>query len=387
MKAKKTIRLTVVAAIIAAMTSCGSTPTKEGPEAIRQKIADYRGEISELNQKIQDLEDQLSKMGEEGTTTVATRVGVVVMEPSTFDQFFVTSATLEAVQSAFISPETSGQIQQVTVTKGQRVNAGQVVARLNTSVILSSIDEVKTGLDLAKTVYQRQAGLWAQQIGSEIQYLEAKNRVETLETRLKTLQSQLNMAIVRAPFAGIIDDIFLKEGEVVMPGVRFMNIVNLQKLYVNAQISESYVGNIKKGQMVTVRFPAYPDLVMELPVNRVSSVINPENRTFGVQLLLSNNGDRFKPNMMATLSIKTFTKPDALVVQSVLLKQDTKGAYIYIAQKNGNGYKASKVYISRGADGQGVTMIDNGLEPGTLVITEGHNQVTNGMSLEIMNKN
>lgn len=366
----------------ALITSCKEQP-EDGPEAIKEQISDYQEEINDLTLKINALDRQLENMGERPRSRSQIPVTFFELAPEAFDKYFKATASVEAVQSATISPETNGQINQILVEKGQRVSAGQVVARLNTQVIQNSMDEVRTNLALAKTVFERQNGLWEQKIGSEIQYLEAKNAVRSLETRLNTLESQLQMAVMKAPFSGIIDDIFLKEGELAMPGSRVMNLINLNKLYINADVSETYLGSIQKGEPIILRFPAFPEQEIRVPVHRVGHVINPENRTFRVQALIDNRDERYKPNMMATLSIVTFTAEEALVVPSILIKQDVQGHFLYVAEAGNGDLMAKKVYIQRGHDGEGETMIISGLEPGARIIERGHNLVSDGSLIRL----
>jgi membrane fusion protein, multidrug efflux system len=370
--------------LIIGFPSCRSQ-AEEGPDAIRMEISQYQAQINDLTMKINELDRQLEDMGERPRSRTRMPVTTIDVAPADFEQYFKASASVEAVRTAMISPETNGQIKEIPVTKGQRVRAGQVVARLNTQVLQNSMEEVKASLSLATTVYQRQKSLWEQQIGSEIQYLEARNAVESLETRLKTLDSQMDMAVMRAPFNGIVEDIFLREGELAMPGSRVMHIVNLEKLYINADVSESYMGNIRVGDNVILRFPAFPGQDLLVPVHRVGHVINPENRTFRVQLLIDNPGERYKPNMMASLGIVTYTSAAVLAVPSILIKQDVQGHYLYTAETSNGDLVARKVYVERGPDGEGRTMIKSGLSPGDQVIQNGHNLVTDGSLVRIEN--
>lgn len=365
-----------------AIVGC-SGHSEEGPEAIRQQITAYQAQINEITLKVNELERELERMGERPMSRNQLPVSVLEADLTTFEQYFNATSTVEAVQAAIISPETSGQIKEILVEKGQQVNAGQVVARLNTSVVENSIEELRTSLSLANTVYQRQKGLWDLKIGSEIQYLEAKNAVESLENRLNTLESQLQMAVMRAPFTGLVDEIFLKSGELAMPGMGVMNLVNLKRVYINADISETYLGSIQKGDLVKLRIPSYPDLVMEVPVHRIGNVINPENRTFRVQLLIDNPSGLFKPNMMAMMGITTKRIDDALVIPSILIRQDLQGHYVYIAGSNNGDQVAIKKYIERGPDGEGNTMVLKGIEPGDLIISRGNNQVVDGSLIRI----
>ncbi len=353
---------------------------EETPEAIRQQISQYSAQINELTMKINELEQLLVNMGERPQSRNQIPVTLMELQKNDFKQFFQAAAAVEAIQTAIISPETSGQMKELLVKKGQHVKTGQVVARLNTSVIAGNISELETSLALARTVYNRQKNLWDQQIGSEIQYLEARNNLESLETRLKTLQSQLEMAVMRAPFDGIVDDIFIKEGELAMPGTRVMLLLNLHKLYINADVSESHLGAIRQGDPVILRFPSYPGFEASVPINRIGNTINPENRTFRVQLQIDNQEERFKPNMMANISINILTMENVISIPSMLIKQDLQGHYVYVARQQNGDLLARKIYIERGADGEGITMINSGLQEGDQIINRGHNRVTD-MSL------
>lgn len=368
------------------LSACSGNQPQGDADLIRQQISEYNQQINELTQKIDDLERQLEDLGETPNNLTRIRVEVQQLQAVPFNHYFSTNASVEAVKAARISPETSGQIKQIAVQKGQRVNAGQVVARLNTSVMENSIQELQTALQLAQTVYQRQKGLWEQQIGSEIQYLEAQNNYQALQTRLKTLESQLEMAVMKAPFNGIVDEIFLKEGELAMPGLAVMQMVNLESLYINADISETYLPAVNTKDQVILRFPAFPGYEEKVNIFRLGHVINPENRTFRLQLKINNPGERFKPNMVANVGVRVFAATNALVVPSILIRQDNQGYFVFVARADEeNEFTAHKVYIERGRDSEGNTMIQNGLQEGDLIITQGYNQVNQGALISFNN--
>ncbi|MFW5663597.1 MAG: efflux RND transporter periplasmic adaptor subunit [bacterium] len=357
---------------------------KDDADVIREKISGYNEQIVELNQKVSELERDLEALGETTQNRVRTPVTLTELEQEPFDHYVRINGQVEAVQEAMISPETNGQINKIVVDKGQHVQEGQVLVRLNVSVIENNIAEVKTSLQLAETVYNRQKSLWEQEIGSEIQYLEAKNNYESLQSRLKSLESQKEMAVLRAPFNGIVDEIFAKEGELAMPGSRVMQLVNLNQLYINADVSETFLPVIEPDDRVILRFDAFPEYEERVPIHRLGNVINPENRTFRLQLRINNPNNRFKPNMMANMGIRTFSTEEALVIPSIYIKQDVQGYFVYIATENDEGNLiASKEYIERGRSGEGKTMIDSGLEPGDRIINQGHNKVSDGTLIRI----
>jgi len=383
LKTLSILSMIIILATSMILASCDEEK-KVPADEIRQKISDYNQQIVDLNRKISDLERQLELLGETTQNRVRIPVEVSALDYEPFDHYFMVNGRVEAVRDAMISPEMSGQIREITVTKGQKVERGQVLARLNTSVIENNISELKSSLNLAETVYNRQKRLWEQEIGSELQYLEVKNNYESLQMRLKALQSQLDMAIIRAPINGVIDEIFAKNGEIAMPGSRLMQIINLEQLYINADVSESFLPSIHPKDSVLLRFTSFPDYKEKVPIFRLGNVINPENRTFRLQLRINNPDEQFKPNMVADVSIRSYSTDQALVVPSIMIKQDIQGHFVYVATEDAEGdLVAQKVYVERGLSGEGITMILSGIEPGDRLITQGHNRVSNGTLIRI----
>lgn len=368
--------------VAALFVSCQNT---EGPEVIRKKISTLKEKSVELNHQIKELEKELAALESDKLSSGNVPVQVKTIAEELFEHFFVVNAKVELLEEAQISPEgAGGQIKTIHVSKGQRVSKGQLLVSLNTSVLESSIAELKLGLELATKIYEKQKSLWVQNIGSELQYLEAKNAKEGLEHKLKTLQSQLELSLIRAPFAGIVDDIFLKEGELASPGRSVLYLINLDKLKVLADVSETLLPKIKVGDMVVVKFPSYSELQMKAPIHRIGNGIDLKTRTIKVELRLDNVNGKIKPNQIAMLSIKDFEDPNALVVPSLIIKQDSRGEFLFIVGKNTDGAAiAQKAYIQSGLSFGDQSMVVKGLSIGQQVITAGFNQIGNGSLVEI----
>jgi len=371
-------KLFILAIISAILISCGSDPSKE--ETIRKDIKNYRNQIAELEGKIKDLEAELGN----NTNLNTTKVRVMDLKRKPFLKYFDATGELEAVNEVYISPEVSGQITSINVIEGDKVNKGQVVARLNTSTVEKNIDEVKTQLSLAKTIFEKQSQLWDKGIGSERQYLEAKNNYESLQDRLATLQVQYNKSIIRSPINGVIEDIILKEGELATPGMQLMMIVDLNHLKVSAMLSEKYVPVIKDGDSVGITFPTFPDIKIKRKVTRVGNVINKQNRTFLVEVEIDNINGELKPNLLANIMINDYNSKNALVVPSLIVKEDLIGSYLYIAEKNSDHYKAVKKYIQVGHSYRDDTEVLSGLSENDLVITDGYSNISDGVPVEIV---
>ncbi len=376
----------LIAAVILSV-SCSTN----NPESIRKNIISKKEQIARINQSIKKLEEKLYKdsTGMNPQFLIPVKIKNVKYEP--FRHYIEVQGNIEAVEQAYISPEMGGQIKKIYVSEGQRVKKGQLLVSLNTDVTESSIQEVKTSLELTKKLYDKQKSLWEQKIGTEMQYLEAKNAYEQTEARLKTLKAQLEMSNIRAPFDGIIDEIFQKEGELGAPGFQILQMVNLSKLKIAAEVSEIYMPSITKGKMIEVNIPTYPEMKLSVPVYRTGNVINPANRTFKIEVELNNRGEKLKPNMFAVLNINDLTIDSAIIVPSNIVKKDilktgtgTFKEFLFIAEEKDNKFIAQKIYVETGETYNNESVVKNGLKPEQKVIVEGYNTVSSGTEVRIL---
>lgn len=367
-------------ALVLVIAACNNT---ENEESIKQQISQYKKQVNDLNLKIGELEKKLNSIDASDNNAFKVPVEVQDLKYETFEHFIEVSGSAEAVNEANISAEMSGLITNIFVDEGQYVQKGQLLAKLSTEITDNTINEVKGNLNLATVVYEKQKRLWEKGIGSEIQYLNAKNGKESLEKRLETLNAQLDMAMLKAPVSGVVDEIYKKKGELAIPGVPMMVVINLEEIYINADVSESYLAEVKEGDIVDVEFPTYPELKMNAPVYRKGNMIKPSNRTFTIQLRLNNPERLLKPNLLAVIHIKDYSSDSALVVPSIIIKQDMTGSYLYITEAEGNKTVAKKVYVETGMSYGDITMVKNGLKPGQKVIVQGYNQVTDGSEVKL----
>lgn len=312
-------------------------------------------------------------------------VKIKTINSEAFNHYIEVTGTVEPIEYAFISPETPGQIKQVLVSEGDKVSKGQTLIRLNTSVLNGQIQQVKAQLDLASITFQKQDELWNQKnVGSEIQFLQAKAQKEALENQFASLSSQRDMAIIKAPFTGIVDKINLKEGELASPGMQLIELVNLDRLKIKSEVSEHLLPVIHKGDSVLISFPTYEDINLKAPIYRTANVINPANRTFTVELRIKNIDQKLKPFMISTLKIRDFSLKDAFTVPSITVKKDFDKSYLFLAHKTDSNVIAKKVYVETGRSYKNETVITKGLKKNDKVIVEGYNTVSTGAIIEIL---
>ena len=337
--------------------------------------------LNETELKIKDIQARINALSGDTDDRVFEPVVLKKLERITFNHYIEASGSVMPIREAQVSPEINGQIAQLLVKEGDRVSRGQTVARLSTDLAKRSIEELETALNLANDLYNRQKNLWDKKIGSEMQYVEAKSNKESLERRLATLKTQLQMATVTSPINGYVEKLMQKTGELAAPGAPMMYIVDMSELYVRVDVAERYIRDVKKGENVVLRFPAHPDYRMNTRIDRISNLINRNNRTFEVQLKVRNQDYMIKPNMVAVVDINDYSAINTIVIPSNVIREDLSGYYVYIATEQKNELIAKKRYIETGRTYLGETQVNSGLEEGEMVIFEGFNRVNDGSLL------
>lgn len=366
---------TIIIAAILALASCGG----------EKSLEDRKAELEAKKVELTKLENEVAKMQEallaEDPSIAEEEPGILVavkeLNPQKFSHHFSVNGSIEAVEMANVSPEQGGQIKSILVKDGDKVSAGQMLAKLNTSVIQKNLDEIENGIQLAQTVYDRQASLWEQKIGSEMQYLQAKNNLESLQKKKETLLAQMNMSAITAPFSGVVDVVHQKVGELASPGMPILTLVNMSEMKVKADVSENYVKAVRKGEEVEVEFPSF-GMKTTAPIRSVSNIINPANRSFKVEVLIPNTTGMLKPNGIATLTIKDFEADNAMVVPAISIGKDAKGDFLFVISDEEGKKKAIKKYVNTGRTSEGQTMVTEGLSTGDRVVVEGYNEIANG---------
>ena len=363
------------------MFSCNTGA--DSSEAIKKEINENKSKIVDLEAENQRLEKILADSGL-SLNSGRILVGVQSISPESFTHYLDINGSVESELNAMVSPEINGMIKSINVVEGQYVKKGDLLANIDTDITLKSIEEVKTQLELAKTIYKKQKELWNQKIGSEIQYLQAKSNKEAMENKLETLNAQIKMAALTAPFDGYVETVFQKVGEIGSPGRQLVHLVNLNKLKVIADISESYIPYIKVGDSVEISFPTFPQIKLKEPISVIGSVINANNRTVKIQLQIHNNQKLLKSNILANIKLVDDFKDSAIVIPSIVVKNDANGRnYIYMVADREDVLIAQKKYIKIGKSYGNKTVVTEGLSLGEKLIIQGYNLVKNGSVISI----
>ncbi len=374
-----------ILSLVTLISACGS----KSENALEEKKAELETLTTEMN----DLKETIAKVkGEIELLDTAARtnaIAVMALEinKSGYKNSFQVQGLVESDQNLLVSPEVPARILKILVKEGQHVTKGQIIANLDGSVASAQIAELEGALGLAKLNFEKTEKLWKQKIGSEMQYLQAKNQFENLQNSIKTARTQLGKYSLRSPISGTVDELMINEGEIAggMTSGPVARIINLADIQVKANVSESYLGKLKKGQTVDLSFPSI-GLTMTEKISSVSNVVDPSNRTFVIYVEPSKNLDKLKPNLLAMVTAYDFDNADAIVVPTKLVRNDGQQHFVYTIKSNGGKKTVEKRYIEIAQQFPSETVVKSGLETGDLVITEGVNSVIVGDEVKIITK-
>jgi membrane fusion protein (multidrug efflux system) len=349
------------------------------------ELKEAKKELKKLQEKISQLEEEIASSDTLSSSIAngkAVLVSTLEIEKAEFKHAIEVRGSVESRRNVMIGAETGGRINNIHVSEGQEVTKGQVLVTLDADLIRNNISTLKTQLELATAVFERQKRLWDQNIGTEIQYLEAKNRKETLEAQLATANSQLAQAVVRAPFSGIVDQIPSREGELTQAGMPLLRLLNPGQMYIKSDVSEKYIGRFAAGDNVNIYFPSQKEKVNST-VTSVSHVINPENRTFSVEVALPEVDFPIRPNQVTVVNLQDYKNNDAIAVPTKVIRKDQSGSYVYTLGKENGSFIAKKTNVIPGVSFNNQTEILEGLKEGEQVIVKGINELTDGAHVQL----
>lgn len=370
----------LIAAIL--VVSCGQ---KDNNQTVDQLIAAKNNK--ELQARKALIQADLAKI-EAALATLNVRkeealVSVATLKDTVFNHYLDIQGSVETKENILIQPEMPGTLVALNVKAGQRVSKGQLLARVDDGGSSQQVASLETQYQLAKTTFERQKNLWSQKIGSEIQYLQAQTQMLSLQRSVAQAKAMLSKTEIRAPFSGTIDEVFVERGQVVSAGPQgLMRIVNLNNMYVSTSIPESYIGKLKVGTQVDV-FLTSLNKNYKGKVRQIGNFINPNNRSFGIEVSIPNPENLLRPNQVAKLKVIDYTVKNAIVVPSNVIQEDGKGnQFVFVAtNSDGKTATAKKAMVTIGKSSDNVTEILSGLSANDIIVIEGVNTISEGMKL------
>lgn len=355
-------------AAILLLSSCG----KPDP---RTRLEELKKQQGEIRREIMLLEEELSKSGGADNAGVKD-VAVTVIETKPFEHLIEIQGRVESDENVLVSPEMMGTVSRVHVKVGDKVTAGTLLAELESSVFQKSLEELQSAREFANTLYLKQKSLWDQKIGTEIQYLQAKNNLESLDKKIATVRQQLEMTRIKSPVNGTVDAVDIKMGQSFAPGMPGLRVVNFSKLKIQADVAEAYINKVKKGDPARIYIPDNGETI-KANITYTGKVIDPLNRTFRVEVNMNGKEAMLNPNQVAVLSITDYRSDKAIALPLSVIQNTPEGSYVFVTE----GKKAVRRMVTTGQNYRGQTEVLTGLKAGDKVVTRGYEELTDGQAV------
>ncbi|MGG8496699.1 efflux RND transporter periplasmic adaptor subunit [Tenacibaculum sp. TC6] len=377
------------------LASCGGKEQSVESVISTQDLQKILEKKDELNKKQQELAGQIKLLNEEisklDTNKKVPLITTIDAQEQPFVHYLDLQGNVQTKKNVLVYPEMPGQLVKIYVKEGQHVVKGQALAKIDDGGLNQQVAQVEAQASLAKTTYDRQKRLWEQKIGSEIQYLQTKTNYEALTRTVNQLKQQLGKSVIKAPFTGIVDDVIKEQGTVVAPGpgAEVFRVVNLDDMYIETDVPESYITSVKKGKEVQVDFPVLGKTVTS-SVRQAGNFINPANRTFKVEIGVPNKDKSIKPNLTAKLKVNDYTNPNAILIPLSIISENSKGEqYVFVVdsihKEDGKMRGVAKQTIITTGKTQGdIVEILSGITKEDQVINEGARSVKNKQLVEIL---
>lgn len=352
----------------------------------KAQLEKLKAEREKISEQIKSLEDEINTSNGSSIAAKLIPVGLTEIKPVRFDHFIEVQGTVDSENNIAIPAETAGVVKKIYVEKGDMVQRGQILAELDGAIYERNIESLKTNLELANTMYERQKRLWDQQIGSEMQYLQVKTQKEVLEKQLSALQEQYNLTKITSPISGTVDQLMIREGESAAPGFPAIRVVQLSNLKVKGEISEVYMTSVKKNDPVKIKLPVI-DKELNLRVSAVSQVIDPNNRTLMLEIKIPSVEKDIRPNMIAIMVVNDYVSEKAIVVPQNIIQKTGTESFLFVAEKNADDqWMAKRKVVVTGKSYDNKAEILSGLKEGERIISAGFQNLADGQLLSVVNE-
>lgn len=354
--------------------------------AISCSSPDKKANLEKLKKEHDKIAAQIATLEKELNMNTSIPAAIVKIEPlsfTTFNHYIEVQGRIDGNENIGVSPRSPGVVTRIAVSEGDHVKKGQLLAELDADVLKRNLSDLKNQLSFVSDLYEKQKALWDQKIGSEVQYLTAKNNKESVENKIASLKDQINMSNITAPIEGTVEDIPIKVGQLAQVGQPAFRVINFAKAKAVADVGEAYSSKIRTGDQVKIFLP---DLNEELiqKVTFSSKFISPTNRTFTVEIELPPASTIvYRANMIAVIRIKDYTNASTIALpQNFIQSSKDEGLFVYLAVEENGKKVARKAYVKTGVTYNGLTEILSGLKEGDKLITAGYKDLNDGQVID-----
>jgi len=354
-------------------------------EELKKRKKEYVDTMNTMQVELNEINDGIAFLDENEKLTLVSNYEI---KEKVFNSYMEAQANLKTRKNVLILPEFQGTLEKIFVYEGQYVKKGKLLAEINDSGLKEQLEQLTIQANFAKENFERTERLWNNNIGSEIQFLKSKTDFESSQKMVEQMKDRLAKTKIYAPFDGEVDEIISNQGSNLIPGVsQILRLVNLDKIYAEASVSEKYISFIEEGTEAIVQIPLLGKEIKS-QIIQTGNFINPSNRTFRVEVPVENIDKKIKQNLDAKIKINIYSKEDAVVIPLRIVREDASGKnFVYVMNQDVKEgvYITSKTFISLGNKNNTDVEVTEGLKIGDMLVLEGASIVEDSQRVKLIN--
>ena len=354
-------------------------------DGLKKRKKEYVDTMNIMQVELNEINDGIAFLDENEKLTLVSNYEI---KEKVFNSYMEAQANLKTRKNVLILPEFQGTLEQIFVNEGQNVKKGKLLAEINDSGLKEQLEQLTIQANFAKENFERTERLWNNNIGSEIQFLKSKTDFESSQKMVEQMKDRLAKTKIYAPFDGEVDEIISNQGSNLIPGVsQILRLVNLDKIYAEASVSEKYISFIEEGTEAIVQVPLLGKEIKS-QIIQTGNFINPSNRTFRVEVPVENIDNKIKQNLDAKIKINIYSKKDAVVIPLRIVREDASGRnFVYVMNQDVKEgvYVTAKTFISLGNKNNTDVEVTEGLKIGDMLVLEGASIVEDSQRVKLIN--
>ena len=354
-------------------------------DGLKKRKKEYVDNMNTMQVELNEINDGIAFLDENEKLTLVSNYEI---KEKVFNSYMEAQANLKTRKNVLILPEFQGTLEQIFVNEGQNVKKGKLLAEINDSGLKEQLEQLTIQANFAKESFERTERLWNNNIGSEIQFLKSKTDFESSQKMVEQMKDRLSKTKIYAPFDGEVDEIISNQGSNLIPGVsQILRLVNLDKIYAEASVSEKYISFIEEGTEAIVQVPLLGKEIKS-QIIQTGNFINPSNRTFRVEVPVENIDNKIKQNLDAKIKINIYSKKDAVVIPLRIVREDASGRnFVYVMNQDVKEgvYVTTKTFISLGNKNNTDVEVTEGLKIGDMLVLEGASIVEDSQRVKLIN--
>lgn len=283
------------------------------------------------------------------------------------------SGVVEPLRTVGVNSQLSSTVLSIGAEEGDRVGAGQVLARLEAAELHAAVASAEANQEVAAAAWERTRQLYEEQIVTLAEYERDRAALAAAEATLDQLRARLGYATIRSPLTGVVLEKNVEAGDLVASQQQLFRVADISTLVVRVGVSELDVAQLSEGDTVGVVLDAFPDQPVRGRIRRVFPAADPQSRLVPVEVALEP-GSPARPGFLARVELRFDARDEVPVIPAAAVVRGETGQAVFVVSEG----RAQRRSVQVGSTYEGQVEVQQGLVPGDVVVVKGNARLRDG---------